>query len=190
MSRTPTTPQPIGAVEWVDPDTLHANSYNPNRVFGPEFELLKRSLLEDGWCAAVVVRDDGEVVDGFHRWTLSRTDPDVRAMTGGLVPVVRLRSNRSRADQQIATVRFNRARGHHGVLKMGEILRQLSAQGLDEAEIAERLKMEREEVARLLNVKGTPDLRGRDSFSRGWVTVPTHATDAKPVATKSKPKRR
>lgn len=165
--------QPIGSVEWVPPETLRANDYNPNRVFGPEFDLLKRSLLEDGWCAAIVARADGEIVDGFHRWSLARVDPEVRAMTGGLVPVIRLRAERSKSDQQIATVRFNRARGQHGVLKMGAILKSLHAEGLTDAEIEQRLGMEDEEVQRLLYVRPSPEQAGKDSFGRGWVAVPS-----------------
>ena len=145
--------QPIDSVEWVDAQTLHANDYNPNMVFGPEYDLLRRSLLEDGWCAAVVVREDGEIVDGFHRWSLTMRDEKVRAKTCGRVPVVRLREGKTRADQMIATVRFNRARGQHGILKMSAIVRDLQGSGLSQEEIEKRLGMEDEEVSRLTDAQ-------------------------------------
>jgi hypothetical protein len=160
---------PIDKVEWVDATTLHANSYNPNRVFTPELALLRRSILEDGWCAAIVVRDDGEIVDGFHRWGLAMNDPEVRAATDGKVPIVRFLPGKSTADQMIATVRFNRARGQHGILRMSDIVRSLQGQGLTQEEIETRLGMDDEEVIRLADVRPSPEHAGKDSFGKGWV---------------------
>lgn len=160
---------PLDSVRWVDPATLHANSYNPNRVFTPEMRLLKQSILEDGWTQPIVIRVNGEIVDGFHRWTLAMSDVDVRAASGGLCPVVTLDASRTAADQMIATVRHNRARGQHGILKMGEIVRALLEQGLNPEQIEQRLGMEDEEVSRLSDMRGSPDQAGRESFGQGWV---------------------
>lgn len=162
---------PIDRIEWVPASSLRANSYNPNTVFSPELNLLKRSLMEDGWCAAIVVREDGEIVDGFHRWSLAPRDAQVAAMTGGMVPVVRLRNGKSKSDQMIATVRFNRARGQHGILKMSNIVRTLQDSGLSQPEIEARLGMEDEEVLRLGDVRPSPEHAGKDSFGKGWVPV-------------------
>ena len=159
---------PIAAVQWIDPSELRANDYNPNHVFGPERELIKRSLIEDGWCAPIVVRSDREIVDGFHRWGMSR-DPEVIAALGPLVPVVFLRSTRSAADQKFTTVRMNRARGQHAILKMGEILRGLQAEGVPDDEIRARMGMDREEFDRLKDITPAPESFGKDSFGRGWV---------------------
>lgn len=159
---------PVDAVRWVDPSTLHANDYNPNRVFPPEMELLKISIIEDGWTQPVVARADGEVVDGFHRWTLAKLDPDIRAKSGGLVPVVFIAPG-DRASQMMATVRHNRARGAHGVLKMADIVRQLQAAGVADDEITRRLGMEQEEIDRLADARGNADLVGKDSFGKGWI---------------------
>ncbi len=162
---------PISAVEWVDPATLRSNLYNPNRVFKLELQLLKRSLLEDGWTQPIVARPDGEIVDGFHRWTLGSTDPDVQAMTGGLVPVVRLDPG-DEIHQMASTVRHNRARGQHGILKMGDIVRAAMAAGATEADVCARFGMEPEEVDRLADVRSSPEHAGKDSFGRGWVPDP------------------
>src|SRR5262245_27363791 len=137
--------QPLNVVEWVDPKTLRANHYNPNKVAPPEMDLLKISILEDGWTQPIVARPDGEIVDGFHRYTLGSTDPDVPALTGGLVPVVRLR-DADMAHQMMSTIRHNRARGTHRVIRMAEIVTALKDQGLSEDEIMHRLQMEDEEV--------------------------------------------
>ena len=51
--------QPITTVEWVDPESLRANGYNPNHVAPPEMRLLKLSIMETGWTQPIVVRDHG-----------------------------------------------------------------------------------------------------------------------------------
>ena len=66
---------PVAHVQWVKRDTLHANDYNPNVVARTERALLKLSIMEDGWTQPIVARTDGEIVDGFHRWSIS-ADPD------------------------------------------------------------------------------------------------------------------
>lgn len=157
--------QPINSVEWVEPDALHSNDYNPNTCFPPEMELLKVSIEEDGWTHPIVVGEDDEIIDGYHRWTLARAFPEI--LHEGCVPIVRV-SGKSREERMLATIRHNRARGQHGILKMGEIVRELRSTLSDE-EIEVRLGMESEEIERLSDTRGQPDLVGKDSFGAGWV---------------------
>lgn len=160
--------QPISKVVWVDASALHANDYNPNHVAPPEMKLLKISLLESGWTQPIVARADGQIVDGFHRWTLAQTDKQVAAMTDGKVPVVYL--DPKRGEQMMATVRHNRARGSHGVLPMAEIVRHLIDQeAIPAAEVARRLGMEDEEVERLYDRGGMTVRGSREGFNKGWV---------------------
>ena len=162
---------PIDTVTWIDPELLTANHYNPNHVFGLEMGALAQSIIEDGWTSAISITEENEIVDGFHRWTLARVHPGVRAVSNGLVPVVRL-VGKTVADRMIATVRQNRARGQHAILKMASIVRKLVEAGLEHDEIMLRLGMEKEEVVRLLDARGSPDSGGRDSFGEGWVPLP------------------
>ena len=138
----PTNSQPINSVEWVDPDTLRANNYNPNHVAKPEMALLKQSILEDGWTQPIVAQADGEIVDGFHRWTLGTTDTEIRELTDGKVPVVRVTIDP--AQQRMSTIRHNRARGAHAVLKMADIVNELLFLGVTEDEISTRVGMDRQ----------------------------------------------
>ena len=48
--------QPVGKVKWVDRNELNANDYNPNFVAPPELELLKTSIMEDGWTQPIVIQ--------------------------------------------------------------------------------------------------------------------------------------
>lgn len=163
------TPQPVGEVQWLPRDALRANDYNPNHVPPPELALLRESLLQDGWTQPIVARRDGEIVDGYHRWLVS-ADPDVAALTGGLVPVVYLRAGLTEAEQVAATIRHNRARGEHGVLRMADIVRRLVDTGqVTRDGLEQMLGMEPEEVERLYD-RGAMVKRGAgDTFGEGWV---------------------
>ena len=161
---------PLAKLEWVDPSTLRANNYNPNHVAKTEMKLLKQSIMEDGWTQPIVARPDGEIVDGFHRWTLGSTDADIQAMTGGVVPVVRV--NPDPAQQRMATIRHNRARGAHAVLKMADIVSELIELGCTPDEIQERVGMEAEEVRRLITHGKKTVLRGEGTLSEAWKPAP------------------
>jgi ParB-like chromosome segregation protein Spo0J len=163
-----TDQQPVSRVQWVPRAKLRSNHYNPNSVAPPELDLLRLSILEDGWTQPIVVLPDFTIIDGFHRWTVS-ADPAIRAKTGGLVPVVVV--NADPVHRMMSTIRHNRARGTHGVLRMAEIVRSMTESGLAAGEICKRLGMEPEELERLLDrsgmtVRGTA---GIDGFGRAWV---------------------
>jgi ParB-like chromosome segregation protein Spo0J len=158
---------PVSNVEWVDPATLTANDYNPNHVAPPELRLLRLSILEDGWTQPIVARPDGEIVDGFHRWQLGSTDPEVRDLTGGLVPVARLVPEDA-AHQRMSTIRHNRARGTHHVVKTADIVADLREQGLDDETIMRRLQMDREEFGRLADRGDMRQHAGRPEFTEAW----------------------
>lgn len=203
---------PLARLVWRDRAELSANAWNPNRVAPTEMDLLVRSVAENGWTQPIVTQPDGEIVDGFHRWTISDRD-EIAALTAGmrpgenvsrretelrdmldrlvagialeaetgdeadandcyreardllerydaddlaprssiLVPTVSLDSDTDPATLRMATIRHNRARGAHGVLKMADIVADLSQLGVSPEEIGERLGMEKVEVTRLLD---------------------------------------
>ena len=160
--------QPINAVEWIDAKELRANDYNPNHIPPPELKLLKTSIMSDGWTQPIVVRENNEIVDGFHRLTLASTDKDISKMTEGKVPVVRL-NNKKREEQMMATVRHNRARGAHGVMLMADIVRQMKDElHMADVEIMETLGMEEEEVERLYDNSGMTERGAKEDFNTGW----------------------
>ena len=161
--------QPIDKIQWIDRDKLKPNNYNPNMVAPPELKLLKISILEDGWTQPIVVNADMTIVDGFHRWTIS-DDKDLREVTGGKVPVV-IMDSKDKSHQMMSTIRHNRARGTHAVLKMCDIVSDLQEQGLSNGEIEKRLQMEDEEVIRLLTRKGLPVqvVEKGEELGKAWV---------------------
>jgi ParB-like chromosome segregation protein Spo0J len=165
--------QPIAQVEWVARDSVEPNDYNPNKQAPPEHRLLKVSILEDGWTQPIVVFDDGSgskpvIVDGEHRWRVS-ADKDVKALTGGLIPIVRIK--KSRSQRIMATIRHNRARGEHAVVSMAGLVKELLLDGVEKEEVMTLLQMEDEEVERLAEKAGMPDVisRKHQEFNKGWV---------------------
>lgn len=174
--------QPLAGLRWLLRDELTANMYNPNSVAPFELELLKVSLLEDGWTQPIVAfqrdakKKSGkgwlEIIDGFHRWTLSE-DPQVFSLTDGMVPVVVV-MGKSVSDRMMSTVRHNRARGRHGVEHMANMVRYLvEKEGLKPEELVARLGMEMEEVERLLIHTGMPTKVTAEGavFSKAWKPV-------------------
>jgi ParB-like chromosome segregation protein Spo0J len=164
-----TKQHPVSFVEWVPSDRIHANDYNPNSVAKPEMELLKLSILEDGFTQPVVVWQNGdeyEVVDGFHRHLVGKEI--------GLthLPVVVVNAGRTdRSDRIASTIRHNRARGKHQVGQMSEIVQELSRRNWSDQKIAKELGMEPDEVLRLKQISGLADLFGDDDFSEAWEIV-------------------
>ena len=158
--------QPLNNIVWRKREELKPNNYNPNRVASTEMKLLKISIQEDGWTQPIVINPDMTIVDGFHRWTVSE---DLKDLTDGYVPTVMI-TPKDISQQQMATIRHNRARGTHGVLEMSNILVEMVEQGLEGEEIMKRLQMEKEEVVRLLYRAGIPksDVFKDLEFSKSW----------------------
>jgi len=125
--------------------------------------------MEDGWTQPIVINADMTIVDGFHRWTISG-DKDIKKITDGKVPVV-VMSPKDESHQMMSTIRHNRARGTHAVLKMSDIVADLQKQGLTNDEIEKRLQMEDEEVIRLLTRKGLPlqTVEKGEELGKAWV---------------------
>lgn len=160
--------QPLNKIVWRKRDELKPNNYNPNKVAPPELKLLKISILEDGWTQPIVINPDFTIVDGFHRWSVS-AHKEIHELTDGYVPTCMI-TPKDVSQQQMATIRHNRARGTHGVLEMSRIVCDMVKEGLKGEEIMKRLEMEKEEVVRLLMQNGIPksDVFEDKEFSKSW----------------------
>ena len=138
---------PLSTLQWVDRDRVKPNDYNPNKVSKQNLELLKQSILTNGWTLPIVVRPDFTIIDGFHRWTVAGEEP-LKSMLEGKVPVV-IVEHKDKAGNIYGTVTHNRARGTHLLEPMKAIVRELMGEGKSVEEIGPQLGMRPEEIVRL-----------------------------------------
>lgn len=138
---------PLSTLQWVDMDRVKPNDYNPNKVSKQNLELLKQSILTNGWTLPIVVRPDFTIIDGFHRWTVAGEDP-LKSMLDGKVPVV-IVEHKDKAGNIYGTVTHNRARGTHLLEPMKAIVKELMGEGKSVEEIGKQLGMRPEEIFRL-----------------------------------------
>ena len=120
---TARTPEPVENIQWIDCDSLKANHYNPNRVMNAEMNLIERSILRTGWIQPILVNKNLTIIDGFHRWTLSRLSTQLREKYHGKVPCAVL--DVTDAEAMVITVRINRAKGTHLAFRMSEYIKEL-----------------------------------------------------------------
>ncbi len=138
---------PLSTLQWVDRDIVKPNDYNPNKVSKQNLELLKQSILANGWTLPIVARPDFTIIDGFHRWIVAGEEPLV-SMLEGKVPVV-IVEHKDKAGNIYGTVTHNRARGTHLLEPMKAIVKELMAEGKTIGEIGKQLGMRAEEIFRL-----------------------------------------
>ena len=164
--------EPVDCVQWVHTDSIKANDYNPNSVAPPEMELLRLSILEDGYTQPVVAwQRDGihEVVDGFHRNRVGRECLEVRSRIRSYLPLAVINSEREdRGDRIASTIRHNRARGKHAVAAMSDIVIELKRRNWADEKISRELGMDQDEILRLCQISGLSDLFSDQEFSKSW----------------------
>ena len=166
--------EPVDCVLWVKTDNVEANDYNPNSVAPPEMELLRHSIMTDGYTQPVVTwarEGDGirEVVDGFHRNRVCRECDDVKQRVKGYLPVVNIRSEQSdKNDRMASTIRHNRARGKHNVDSMSDIVIELKKRNWSDKRVGKELGMDEDEVLRLCQVSGLTEVFADEQFSNSW----------------------
>lgn len=169
---SPFKSEPVDYVRWVKNTTVQKNDYNPNAVAPPEMELLRVSIMSDGYTQPIVTFPEDDhltVVDGFHRHRVGKECSDVTERVHGYLPVVRIKETQEdRGDRMAATIRHNRARGTHKVEAMSEIVVELKRRFWSDEKIARELGMEPDEVLRLQQVTGLAALFADRDFSEAW----------------------
>jgi ParB-like chromosome segregation protein Spo0J len=169
---SPFNSEPVDNVIWVPNETVQANDYNPNSVAPPEMELLRLSIVADGYTQPIVTNfEDGVsvVIDGFHRNRVGRECEDVKERIKGFLPVVQIRGSQTdRSDRMASTIRHNRARGKHQVDAMSDIVIELKRRNWSDDKIAKQLGMDADEVLRLAQITGLAEAFANRDFSLAW----------------------
>jgi ParB-like chromosome segregation protein Spo0J len=169
---SPFRDEPVDCVLWVKSKMVFANDYNPNNVAPPEMELLKISILSDGYTQPIVTFDEHDkytVVDGFHRNRVGTEIEEVKKRVRGYLPITIIReSQQDKGDRIASTIRHNRARGKHQIQGMSNIVLELKRRNWSDNKIAKNLGMDADEILRLTQIGGLKDMFKDDDFSLAW----------------------
>ncbi len=154
-------------IKLVPRELVIANNYNPNFVAVDRMELLKQSIIDNGFCFPIVTIWDNDlekyvIIDGFHRFTICQPNwldiPEV--------PIVVLDHDISK--RMAATMQFNKARGVHQVDMDAELIRALLEQGQNEQEISIHLGIDIETIHRYKSLTGIAELFKNSQYSMSW----------------------
>jgi ParB-like chromosome segregation protein Spo0J len=160
---------PIDKIEWVDYKKLKANDYNPNIVFDKELHLLEYSIIKQGWIQPILATENFVIIDGFHRYFLMDKSKEMRELSDGKVPVVRL--SLSESERMLLTIRINRAKGSHIAIKLHDIIKRLVTDyNISIEDIMREMGATRDEVEVLLidNVFKALDIE-HHQYSKAWI---------------------
>ena len=140
---SPFKEEPVDCIIWVKNDKVIANDYNPNKVAPPEMELLKVSIMEDGYTQPIVTfleKEGYTVIDGFHRNRVGKEVKEVNERVKGYLPITIIRpSQEDKGDRIASTIRHNRARGKHQIQGMSQIVLELKKRNWSDNRIAKNL---------------------------------------------------
>lgn len=153
-------------VDYTTMDTIEPNEWNPNRQSDHDFELLTRSIEEDGFTQPIVVVNNEsnpnykyKIVDGEHRWRAAS------AMGFDEIPIVVVPMTEAQA--KIATFRHNRARGSEDYELASSLMKDLESMGaLDWAQ--DSLMLDQTEIDRMLEDAPVPDVLGEEEWTEAW----------------------
>lgn len=180
-------------IEYVKANSIRPNSYNPNRQSDYEFELLIRSMSEDGFTQPIVcMSKTREFVDGEHRWTaalvlhylqknnlpiiseniIEARDRRFEIMDDELeIPVVFV--DMSIEQMMISTVRHNKARGTHDINLEADLFRDLQKLGaIDWAQ--DSLMLSDVEINKLLEDIPASEALAGEVFNNSWEVSDAH----------------
>jgi ParB-like chromosome segregation protein Spo0J len=154
----------------VNRSLIVANVYNPNSVPDEKMDLLRQSILDNGFCFPVVTIWDDDlqkfvIIDGFHRSMIGGPD----WLDFDYLPVVVLEHDISK--RMTATVQFNKARGVHQVDLDAEIIRSLIEQGMSEEDMSQHLGIDAETIHRYKQLTGVAELFKNSTYSMSWSMV-------------------
>jgi ParB/RepB/Spo0J family partition protein len=166
-------------IEYVSVDSIKPNNYNPNRQSEHDFELLLKSMEEDGFTQPIIVQKDTQmIVDGEHRWRAAST------LGYKEIPVVFVEMTPEQ--MRIATLRHNRARGSEDLELSVQVLRDLQELGaMDWAQ--DSLMLSDDEINRLLEDIPVPEALANEDYNQSWDPTELSDEDSNVNSTEARP---
>ena len=138
---------PVLYPQMIHKDLVQANDYNPNHVAKDKMQLLKTSIVENGFAFGIYAIFDDElqkfiIVDGDHRNQISGE----KWLKLTYKPLII--SNHDIEKRLAATVQFNKARGVHSVDGNTELIKRMLNVGVAREEICKVLGIDADELLR------------------------------------------
>jgi ParB-like chromosome segregation protein Spo0J len=143
------------------------NNYNPNHVAKDKMELLKTSIVENGFAFGIVAIFDEEqekfiIIDGYHRDVITNK----KWLNLKYKPLVIL--EHSMEKRLAATVQFNKARGVHKIDLNAELVKKMIELGMDDFEICKQLGIDADEFLRLKRNVKIAEIYKDLGYSNSW----------------------
>lgn len=151
----------------VHKDLIMPNNYNPNHVAKDKMELLRISIVENGFAFGIVSIYDYDVekfiiIDGYHRDIITGD----KWLNLTYKPLVIL--DHSMEKRMAATVQFNKARGVHKIDLNAELVKRMVELGMDDYEICKQLGIDADEFLRLKRNVRIAEVYKDLSYSNSW----------------------
>ena len=147
-------------ISYVKPEDIKPNDYNPNRQDPHDFELLLKSMTEDGFTQPIIVqKSTKQIVDGEHRWKAAQE------LGFKEIPVVFV--DMTPEQMKIATLRHNRARGEEDLELTANVLKDLQDLGAIEW-AQDSLMLDDEEINKLIEDIPAPEGLMGEEFTEAW----------------------
>jgi len=159
-------------IEYVDINSLKEAPWRATHVLRPDLNVLAESMAEYGWLSPIIVRSKtSEIIDGFHRWLIAKSDKTVVKRDKGLIPVQFINCDETEA--MMLHLRLNRGRGDLVAKYVSHIVKDLvRSRRYKEKDLVQLLRMSTDELDLMLD--GTL-LKARKiaehQYSKAWVPV-------------------
>ncbi|MFJ1424891.1 ParB N-terminal domain-containing protein [Capnocytophaga canimorsus] len=143
------------------------NDYNPNHVAKDKMELLKTSIVENGFAFGIVAIFDYDIdkfviIDGYHRDVITGK----KWLDLTYKPLVIL--DHSMEKRLAATVQFNKARGVHKIDLNAELVKRMVELGMEDYDICKQLGIDADEFLRLKRNVKIAEIYKDLEFSNSW----------------------
>lgn len=192
-------------IEYVSVADIKPNTYNPNRQSDHDFELLIKSMLEDGFTQPILCqKKTGEFVDGEHRWmsaivlhhlqkngidvtskNIIEARADIQKILDPSLEVPIVYVDMPMEQMKISTIRHNKARGSHDIELEAQVLRDLRELGaLDWAQ--DSLMMDDIEMERMLDDISVTEALANPEYSNAWEPQKSHQGEVEDISSTQK----
>lgn len=138
---------PVLYPQMINRNLVQANDYNPNHVAKDKMQLLKTSIVENGFCFGIVAIWDEEIekfiiIDGDHRGQISGD----KWLKFQYIPLIILGHKMEK--RLAATVQFNKARGVHSIDGNTELIKRMLDLNMERIDICKALGIDADDLLR------------------------------------------